>query len=73
MQSTQGYPKLEFKIWWVEMRALERAITKTTAVLWPKVAQNMVMIIDEPVFTWKLTSPGPRTAQTLFGGLFRGP
>ena len=68
MQSTQGYPKLEFKIWWVEMRALERAIAKTTAVIWPKVAQNMGVIIDEAIFTMKLTSPGLRTAQTLFCG-----
>ena len=66
MQSTQGYPKLAFKIWWVEMRALERAIAKTTAVIWPKVAQNMVIIIDEAIFAKKLTSPGHRTAQTLF-------
>ena len=73
MQSTQGYPKLAFKIWWVEMRALERAIAKTTAVIWPKVAQNMGVIIDEPVFTMKLTSPGLRTAQTLFGEVFHDP
>ena len=71
MQSTQGYPKLAFKIWWVEMRALERAIAKTTAVIWPKVVQNMGVIIDEAIFTRKLASPGPRTAQTLFGGVFR--
>ena len=73
MQSTQGYPKLEFKIWWVELRAQERAITKTTAVIWPKVVQNMGVIIDEAIFTRKLTSPGPRTAQTLFGGVFHDP
>ena len=65
MQSTQGYPKLAFKIWWVEMRALERAIAKTTAVIWPKVAQNMGVIIDEPVFTMKQASPGLRTAQNV--------
>ena len=73
MQLTQGYPKLEFKIWWVEMRALERAITKTPFTFWPKVAQNMVVIIDEAIFTRKLASPGPRTAQTLFGGVFHDP
>ena len=55
------------------MCALERAITKTPAVIWPKVAQNMGVIIDEPVFSMKLTSPGPRTAQTLFGGVFHDP
>ena len=73
MQSTQGYPKLAFKIWWVEMRALERAIAKTTAVIWPKVVQNIGVIIDEAIFTMKLTSPGLRTAQTLFSWVFRVP
>ena len=63
---TQIYPKLGFKIWWVEMRAPQRAITKTPFTFGPKVAQNMGVIIDEAVFTKKLTSPGLRTAQTLF-------
>ena len=40
MQSTQGYRKLELKIWWVEMRALERAITKTPFTFWPKLGKS---------------------------------
>ena len=68
MESTQGYPKLEFKIWWVEMRAQERAITKTTAVFWPKVAQNMGVIIDEPVFGMKLDSARRRSPKTCSEG-----
>ena len=71
MQSTQGYPKLEFKIWWVEMRAPQRAITKTHFTFGPKVVQNMGVIINEPVFTRKPDSPGPRAAQNVFCGVFR--
>ena len=65
-QHAPRWRKLALTFWWVEMRALQRAITKTPFIFGPKVAQNMGVIIDEPVFTMKLTSPGLRTAQTLF-------
>ena len=70
MQLTQGYPKLGLKFWWVEMRALQRAITKTPFTFWPKLVPNMGVIIVETIFTMKLTLPGTRTAQTLFAGVF---